>query len=60
MHIQNAYNISYIIMNDQHKFLAWDTLKQINYGRQTSKMAGGTRCTSTSTQNLLKNPSQLI
>ena len=41
MHRQNAHNMSYSIINDQHKFLAWDQTTQINYGRHASKMAGG-------------------
>ena len=41
MYRQNAHNMSYMIINDQHKFLAWDPTKQINYGRHASKMAGG-------------------
>ena len=41
MHRQNAHNMSYTIINDQHKFLAWDPTKQISYGRHASKMAGG-------------------
>ena len=40
MYRQNAHNMSYTIINDQHKFLAWDPTKQINYGRHASKMAG--------------------
>ena len=42
MYRQNAYNMSYIIINDRRKFLAWDPTKQINYGRHASKMAVGT------------------
>ena len=41
MYRQNAHNMSYTIINDLHKFLAWDSTKQINYGRHASKMAGG-------------------
>ena len=41
MHRQNAHNMSYTIINDQHKFLAWDPTTQINYGPHASKMAGG-------------------
>ena len=33
MYRQNAHNMSYTIINDQHKFLAWDPTTQINYGR---------------------------
>ena len=33
--------MSYTIINDQHKFLAWDPTTQINYGRHASKMVGG-------------------
>ena len=42
MYRQNAHNMSYMIINDQHKFLEWDPTKQINYGRHASKMLGGT------------------
>ena len=41
MYRQNAHNMSYTIINDQHKFLARDPTKQINYGRHASKMPGG-------------------
>ena len=27
MYKQNAHNMSYVIINDQHKFLAWDPTK---------------------------------
>ena len=30
--------MSYMIINDQHKFLAKDPTKQISYGRHASKM----------------------
>ena len=41
MYRQNAHDMSYMIINDQHKFLAWDPAKQINYGCHASNMAGG-------------------
>ena len=28
MYRQNAHSMSYMIINDQHKFLAWDPTKQ--------------------------------
>ena len=42
MYRQNAHNMSFMIINDRHKFSAWDQKKQINYGRHASKMAVGT------------------
>ena len=41
MYRQTAHNISYIIINNQQKFLVWDPTKQINYGRHASKIVGG-------------------
>ena len=41
MYRQNVHNMSYTIINDRHKFLAWDPTKQKNYRRHASKMTGG-------------------
>ena len=41
MYRRNDHNMSYTIINDQHKFSAWDPNTEINYGPNSSKMAGG-------------------
>ena len=55
MYRQNAHNMSYMIINDQHKFLAWDPTKQINYGRHASKMAGGILSFTMALSNFITN-----
>ena len=52
--------MSYTIINDQHKFLAWVPTTQINYGRHASKMAGGIFSFTIALSNFITNPNLII
>ena len=60
MYRQNAHNISYTNINDQHKFLAWDPTTQINYGRHASKMAGGILSFTIALSNFILNSNLIV
>ena len=57
---QNAQNMSYAIINDQHKFLAWDPTIQINYGPHASKMAGGSLSFTIAPSNFILNSNLIV
>ena len=60
MYRLNAHNMSYSIINDQHKFLAWDPTKQIDYGRHASKMAGGILSFTIALSNSITNSNVIV
>ena len=60
MYRQNAQNMSYTIINEQHKFLTWDPTKQFNYGRHASKMAGGILSFTIALSNFITNSNLIV
>ena len=49
-----------MIINNEHKFLAWDPTKQIKYGCHASKVAGGTLSFTIALSNFKTNSNFII